>query len=196
MVGMLRKVAILIVTLGLMAAGCATGPAQPGAAELATMQNAAPLPEVYRLGSGDRIRLIVFGEETLSGEFQVDGSGQLAMPLIGTILAEGRSPRELEEIVTASLKDRFLVNPRVSIEVLTFRPFFILGEVNAPGEYPYSSGLTVLNAVATAQGFTVRANTRVAMIRRAGALVEERVAITPSMPVQPGDTIRIIERIF
>lgn len=150
----------------------------------------------YRLGSGDRLRVIVFGEDTLSGEYTVDGSGAVSLPLIGEVTAGGLSLREFQRAVEASLRDGYLNDPRVSAEVMNFRPFYIMGEVRDPGEYPFTSGLTVVNAVATAGGFSYRANTRVVFIKRAGADREVQYPLTVNTPVQPGDTIRIGERFF
>ncbi|MCI5047545.1 MAG: polysaccharide export protein [Aquisalinus sp.] len=150
----------------------------------------------YTLGPGDKLRLIVFGEEDLSGEFLVDGSGIVSLPLVGEISAQGKTVREFQRSVESSLRDGYLNDPRVSAEVLNFRPFYILGEVNSPGTYPYSDSLTVLNAVAVAEGFTYRANQRVVFIRRDGATTEQQYPLTSTTPVRPGDTIRIAERIF
>ena len=150
----------------------------------------------YRLGAGDRLRIIVFEEEALSGEFQVDGSGMVSMPLIGQLRAEGLTTSGFATAVEDSLRGRYLREPRVSAEVLNFRPYYILGEVGRPGTYPYTSGLTVLNAVATAEGFTYRANQRVVYIRRAGEDAESQYPLTSTTLVRPGDTIRIGERIF
>jgi protein involved in polysaccharide export with SLBB domain len=152
--------------------------------------------EDYRLGSGDKLRIIVFDEPSLSGEFLVDGTGAVSLPLIGEIEASGKTVRELQRDIELALKDGYLNDPKVSAEVLNFRPFYILGEVNIPGTYPYTDGLTVLNAVATAGGFTYRANERVVYIRRAGELKEQPYKMTSSTPVRPGDTVRIGERIF
>ncbi|MDX2237309.1 MAG: SLBB domain-containing protein [Hyphomonadaceae bacterium] len=147
--------------------------------------------EGYVLGVGDRVRVIVFGEETLSGEFVVDSTGNIALPLIGQVPAAGRSLRAFEGGVQRALAEGYLNDPRVSAEVLNFRPFYILGEVTRPGEYPYQNGLTVLNAVATAGGFTALANQTIVYIKRAGEEVEARAALTSDTAVQPGDTIRI-----
>ena len=113
----------------------------------------------YKLGSGDKIRVTVFGHEDLSGEFEVDGSGNVSLPLIRNIKAEGSTPRELEQVVADRLSPDYLVNPRVSVEVLNYRPFYIYGEVTKPGSFPYVNGMTVINAVAMAGGFTYRART-------------------------------------
>ncbi|MFZ4121907.1 MAG: polysaccharide biosynthesis/export family protein [Caulobacterales bacterium] len=176
-------------------AACSTLPAASDPPPRTAVTSSVPANS-YSLGAGDRVRVIVFGEEDLSGEFTVDGTGTLSVPLLGPIPAVGTTTRDLEARIVEGLRGRFLANPRVSVEVLTFRPFYILGEVNSPGEYPFADGLTVMNAVATAQGFTYRANQRHVMIRRAGSTTEERVRIDPSTSVRPGDTIRILERFF
>lgn len=150
----------------------------------------------YHLGAGDQIRVIVFGEDNLSGEFVVDGGGAISMPLVGEIQAEGKTIREFQRSVEQALKDGYLNDPRVSAEVMNYRPFFILGEVEASGEYPYSENLTVVNAVAIAGGFRYRANTKVIFIKRAGDFNEVEYPLTSTTPVRPGDTIRIAERLF
>ena len=150
----------------------------------------------YRLGAGDEVRITVYGEEALSGEFVVDGAGALSLPLIGEVHAEGLTLREFRSEVERELSDGYLNDPRVSAEVLNYRPFYILGEVEESGEYPYTDGLTVMNAVATAGGFTYRANTRMVYIKRAGSDDEQAYPLTATTRVQPGDTIRIAKRYF
>lgn len=150
----------------------------------------------YRLGVLDKIRVLVFNEPTLSGEFSVNANGAIAYPLIGDVKAEGRTTTEVSQEIVARLGEGYLRAPQVSIDVLTFRPFFILGEVNKPGEYPYINGLTVLQAVATAEGFTYRANKSMVFIKREGDSVEHQYKITTDTPVAPGDTIRVKERYF
>lgn len=150
----------------------------------------------YHLGAGDKVRIIVFGEDSLTGEFFVSSGGKIAFPLIGDIDARGLTIPELQKAVAAKLADGYLKQPQVSAEVLNYRPFYILGEVMKPGEYPYTSGLTVLNAVATAEGFTYRADTRKVYIKRAAGLGESEQPLTTATPVEPGDTIRIGERFF
>jgi protein involved in polysaccharide export with SLBB domain len=154
------------------------------------------IPE-YHLGANDKIRVITFGEESLTGEFFIGGSGKVSMPLIGELQAAGLSASEFQREVEAALKaGQILRDPHVSVEVLTYRPFYILGEVNKPGEYPYSNGLTVDKAVATANGYTYRANTKRVFIKRADGDQEQEFPLTSTMPVAPGDTIRITERFF
>lgn len=150
----------------------------------------------YKLGSGDKIRLTIYGEPSLSGEFFVSGSGMTSLPLIGDVKASGLTVREFQDAVQKSLSDGYLREPRVSAEVLNFRPFYILGEVTKPGTYPYTSGLTVLNAVATAGGYTYRAEKKQVYIKHDGQTSETKVALDPSTTVAPGDTIRIGERFF
>jgi protein involved in polysaccharide export with SLBB domain len=150
----------------------------------------------YHLGAGDKLRIIVFGEDSLTGEFFVSGEGKIAFPLIGEVDAEGVTIPELQAAIAAKLADGYLKQPKVSAEVLNYRPFYILGEVMKPGEYPYTNGLTVLNAVATASGFTYRADTHKVFIKRAATSAEEQYPLSPATPVLPGDTIRIGERFF
>jgi protein involved in polysaccharide export with SLBB domain len=150
----------------------------------------------YRLGSGDKIRLIVFGEDSLSNVFSVNGDGKVSLPLIGEVQAQGLTVTELQSAIEARLANGYLLNPRATVEVLNFRPFYILGEVNKPGEYPYNDGLTVLNAVAMAGGYTYRANNRKMFLRRANETNEKRLDMDPTLQVGPGDTIRIGERYF
>lgn len=153
--------------------------------------------DVYTLGNGDQLRVTVFGEPDLSGEYFVDGTGLVSLPLVGEIMATGTTVRafqqELEEQLIAK---ELLLAPKVSAEVINFRPYYILGEVGRPGEYPYTDALTVMNAVATAEGFTYRANRRKIFIRAADQSDEQAVRLSPTLRVRPGDTIRIAERIF
>lgn len=157
---------------------------------------AAPAGKEYHLGTGDKVRVIVFGEASLSGEFIVSDTGAISFPLVGAIPATGLTLAQFQEGLRSKLADGYLRDPRVSAEVLNFRPFYILGEVQKPGEYPYTSGLTVMNAVATAGGFSYRANTRSIVVRHANATKDDQVDLTTSTQVAPGDTIRIKERFF
>ena len=183
-------------------------PFPPPAAPVASAPTSATLPPAtdptiatandtdYRLGSGDKVRVTVYGEPDLSGEFFVTGSGLVSLPLVGEVKAAGLKVGEFQEAVQRALSDGYLKEPRVSAEVLGFRPFYILGEVTKPGTYPYTSGLTVLNAVATAGGYTYRADKKQVFIKRDGATTEVKTNLAPSTTVAPGDTIRIGERFF
>lgn len=166
------------------------------AAVMATAQSGGGGEVEYRLGSGDEVRVNVFGEDDLSGQFRIDGSGDMALPLIGVVSARGLTLRELERRIERKLVDGYLVNPKVSIEVLNFRPFYILGEVNRPGSYPYVSGMRIVNAVALAGGYTYRAKEDRLLIIRAGKGESEPSPATPQTAVLPGDIIRVPERFF
>lgn len=151
----------------------------------------------YRLGGGDKLRVTVFNEDDLSGQYEVDGSGIVAFPLIGEVTAAGGSARDLERAIAEKLRDGYLKSPVVSIEVLTYRPFFILGEVKRPGSYPYKSGLTVLNAVALAGGYTYRAkHSRWVLTREKKKDWQEKEISDGTFVVMPGDTILVPERFF
>jgi polysaccharide export outer membrane protein len=156
---------------------------------------AASFGAAYRLGTGDKVRVTVYGEADLSGEFVVDGSGFVRLPLVGQVLAAGRSVHEFEGDVAAKLSEGYLRSPRVSAEVVGYRPFFILGEVNKPGEYPYVNGMNVVTAVALAGGFTYRADEDDVYIRRNGQ-AEVQYSADEKTPVMPGDIIRVTERFF
>lgn len=179
-------------------------PAQDSGWQQKQMETAAaaaaykPSPQAVpgQLAPGDKIKLSIFGEGDLSGEFEIDNTGSLALPLVGEVPAAGLTPRELEKKLTAMLEKGYLVNPRVNIEVLNFRPFFILGEVNKPGSYPYVSDLNVINAVAMAGGYTPRAKTGKVELRRAGSGQKNQAYVGEDTKVYPGDVIRVDERFF
>lgn len=190
----------LAVVMGLWAvflAGCGTAAitsAPPGSEPVEDLPDASDeRSEVqYRLGSGDTLRINVFGEPDLSGDFEVDGTGQISLPLLGQTQAARLTVPEFEQLVEATLVEKsILLEPQVSAEVTNYRPYFILGEVGAPGQYPYSSGLTVMNAVATASGFTYRANQRHIWVTHADGEEEIKYRLSASTRVLPGDTIRI-----
>lgn len=151
---------------------------------------------VYTLGSGDKVRVTVFGEQDLSGEFEISGDGQISLPLIGNLDAGGKSLRELKDSMETALRDGYLKDPKVAIEVMNYRPFYILGEVNEPGSYPYVSGMSVLNAVALGGGFTYRADKEDILIIRGGDESRKPEKATPETVVLPGDIVRVEERFF
>jgi protein involved in polysaccharide export with SLBB domain len=154
------------------------------------------LASAYKLGVSDRLSISVYGEDDLSREYIVSPAGTISMSLIGDIMAKGRTPNEVQAEILRRLSDGFLNKPTVTLSVTGFRNFYILGEVNRPGEFPYESGLTLTQAVAAASGFTYRAAKRYVFIRHEGEAQETKVALTPDMPVLPGDTIRLGERYF
>jgi len=157
---------------------------------------AKPGTSAYRLDTGDKVKVIVYGEDDLSGEFDVDGSGFVRLPLIGQVRAAGLSLKDFESAIEAKLAVGYLVNPKVSVAVSNYRPFTILGEVNKPGEYPYENGMTVLNAVALGGGYTYRADKDEVYIRRKGSSAEIKLPADDRTSVYPGDTVRVDERIF
>jgi polysaccharide biosynthesis/export protein len=156
----------------------------------------AQLDAPYTLASGDRLRIIVFGQDNLSNSYAVDGSGRVSLPLIGPVIAVGSTTAQLERAIEQKLRAGFLREPRVSVEVEQYRPFFILGEVTTAGQYPYVNAMTVQTAVAIAGGFSPRALRTQAEITRQinGRLVTATVPVT--VPVRPGDTVVVRERWF
>lgn len=192
MSGFLRTIFMLLAALAV--AACAGG-AMPSVAQSAAL--ADPDAE-YRLSAGDKVRVIVFGEETLTGDYVITSGGNLTFPLVGNLAATDKTVEQLQVAVAAALNDGYVNNPRISIQVVSFRPFYILGEVNRPGEYPVSTGLTLEQAVASAGGFTYRANTKRAFLKRSSETQERPIAVRGAAPVivRAGDTIRILERRF
>src|SRR5262249_9021469 len=148
-------------------------------------------PVELRLAAGDRIRVTVFGEDRLSGEYQIDNSGTISLPLAGSIKGAGLTKSQLEDAITGHLKAQYLRNPKVSVDVLTYRPFYVLGEVTKPGEYPFRSGLNVLSAIAIAGGATYRANNSKVMIQRSGSSEMTEYPQSPEVLVMPGDVVRV-----
>jgi polysaccharide export outer membrane protein len=163
--------------------------ATPGSSALTPIQD-------YKLGAGDKVRVTVFGEDDLGGEFAVDGSGYIRLPLIGQVRALGLSAQNLEADITSLLKDGYLKAPRVNVEVTSYRPFYIMGEVSRPGQYPYVNGMTVLHAIALAGGYTERARTTDIDIRRNGQSQPERLPVDPTVKVFPDDIITVRQRFF
>jgi polysaccharide biosynthesis/export protein len=154
-----------------------------------------PAPD-YTLDSGDRLRVVVFGQDGLTNAYLVDAAGFIDMPLIGNVMARGATTEELASRIAAKLRNGFIREPHVAVEVVVYRPFFILGEVTAPGQYPYVPRMTAENAVAIAGGFTPRAFRRHLVLDRPvnGHLV--RMSVPPSFPIRPGDMINVQERWF
>jgi polysaccharide biosynthesis/export protein len=157
----------------------------------------ATAPGAYRLGTGDVVRLITVGDDTLTGEFRVNDSGMIALPLLGGVHATGRTPDGLaRQVSDALVKGNLYTAPSVSVEVTAYRPIFVLGEVSKPGQYPYQPGMTVVTAAAVAGGFTYRAIVDYAsVVRTRDNEAIEGKAFRQSF-IQPGDVITIFERKF
>lgn len=181
--------------LGLLLAGCytdygpvevVTNPVSPTGAGLAAL-----------LKPGETIKITVYGEEGLTGQYDIMPGGTVSMPLIGVVRAAGHTPAQFARTVEARYRSKgFLQDPHVNVAVVTFKPFYVLGEATTPGEYPYRSGLTVHSAVAMAGGFTYRASRSAVLIRHVGDDVWREYSLTEPVPIAPGDLIRIPERYF
>ncbi|MDQ8755436.1 polysaccharide biosynthesis/export family protein [Sphingosinicella sp. LHD-64] len=150
----------------------------------------------HRLAPGEKLRITTYGETALTGEYTIGAAGDVAFPLVGTIQAAGKTPQALGQELTAALANGFLLNPSVVVEVLTYRPIYVLGEVNQPGEFPYQPGMTALAAIARAEGFTYRARQASIFLKRAGEAEEREVTLTSDLTIQPGDIVRVAERYF
>jgi polysaccharide export outer membrane protein len=193
--------AALITSLAIFHLGVAFAQAQSTASpEVAAKSppNQAPANQNpdYKLGSGDRVRITIFNQPDLTGEYSVDGSGMLAFPLVGQVHAGGLTANQLEQALVKKLDPEYLRNPSVSVEVLTYRPFYIVGEVRLPGSYAYVSGMTVMNAVALAGGFTYRAREDSFYLTRKEGSKKVQISASPDTPVEPGDLITVRERWF
>jgi len=177
-----------------MAAALLSGCAMPGDYRPELIE-AGP-PDYYALAAGDRLRVLVYGQDSLSNTYAVDGSGRISMPLIGTVPVLGRGPAAVEGEIAARLREGFVRDPRVSVEVEAFRPFFVLGEVAAAGQFPYVEGMTARTAVAIAGGFSPRGYQGGVDLTRVvdGRPVTGRVPLDTLL--RPGDTIMVRERIF
>jgi polysaccharide export outer membrane protein len=150
----------------------------------------------YRLDAGDQLRIIVFGQDDLTNSYVVDQAGIIAMPLIGVVAARGRTTAEVEASIAAGLRNGYLRNPDVSVEVDRYRPFYAMGEVGVAGQYPFVPGMTVQQAIATAGGFTPRANKLSFQVTRSYGGQVETASLILSDPIWPGDTIYVRERHF
>lgn len=189
----LRAFALLVLMSLLAACGRASAPPLP------ISDYAQPGTDVqYTLAPGDKIHVIVFGEDTLTGDYVITSAGNLTFPLVGNIKASDKTVEQLQGALAVALDNGYVNNAKVSIQVVSFRPYYILGEVNRPGEYPVSTGLTIEQAVAAAGGYTYRANPKRVYLKRADQAQEWLVDLTRgrSVIVRAGDTIRIPERHF
>lgn len=175
--------------------GCASAPDATTGTGLGSETSPETLATAYNLDGGDRLRITVFRHVDLSGEFVLDGRGNMALPLIGEVEGGGQTLRELENRIEDAFREGgFLVDPQVGVEVLSYRPFYILGEVNQPGSYAYVSGMTGVTAVAMAGGFTNRARQSNMTMQRGDEQSSQSVGIAST--VLPGDILSIEERFF
>lgn len=172
------------------------GPGTPGSAAPIASQGGGSA--TYVLGAGDRVRITVFGEDRLSGEYTVTSTGEISFPLIGNLRALGLTVADLQKLIRDKLASGYLNDPRVTAESLTVRPYYVLGEVARPGQYQFLDGLTLQQAIATAGGYTYRAKRGKLYVKPSQALDEKTVDMKkqPGTLVTPGDTIRVGERFF
>jgi polysaccharide biosynthesis/export protein len=193
-----RLIVFVLALVALMVAGCVQRSAMPPLTDIVASAPLAMAPEEapYSLDSGDRLRVVVFGQEGLSAIYAVDASGNITMPLIGAVHARGTSPASLSRTIADKLRQGYIREPHVAVEIEAYRPFFILGEVTTPGQYAYVPNMSVENAVAIAGGFTPRAQRRTIVLSRTIDGIPVRGPVPADTPVRPGDTIVVQERWF
>ncbi|MDO9413259.1 MAG: polysaccharide biosynthesis/export family protein [Pseudolabrys sp.] len=150
----------------------------------------------YTLDSGDKLRVVVFGQDGITNSYMVDAGGNINLPLIGTVPARGGTTQQLSRMITAKLKQGFVRDPSVSVEVEAYRPFFILGEVTTPGQYPYVANMTAETAIAIAGGFAPRASKGRVMVTRNAPGQQFNGEVPLNFPLRPGDTVVVKERWF
>lgn len=193
----LRLLYCTLAISGVLFSGCSSGVVDaPTALREGQVAQSADLQTSYVLGSGDQVRLIVYEEAQLSGEFSVDDAGQLSLPLVGAVRARGLTLNQLKESIVERLGDGYLRDPKVGLEILRYRPFYVSGEVSAAGEYPYVVGLSVPQAIATAGGYSRRANKRKVTIIREVDGTRFSYPANQTTRVFPGDVIEVPERFF
>ena len=156
----------------------------------------APYDTPYHLDAGDKLRVVVYGQEGLTNTYSISAGGTITMPLIGAVPARGRTPQGLASDIAARLRNGFIREPSVAVEIESYRPFFILGEVQAPGQYPYVPNMTAESAVAIAGGFSPRARKDRVTITHTDAAGTSRITAPPGTPISPGDTVLVGERWF
>ena len=165
-----------------------------------TPSNLAERPSIgafeYRIGAGDHVKVTTYGEERLTGEFVVNSAGVISFPLLGNVTAAGKTLAEFNAELQRRLGSEFMKNPQVTVEMVNFRPVYILGEVQKPGEFAFGERMSIYALVAKAGGFTYRANQKYAYVRGENETAERAVRLSSATAVQPGDTIRIPERTF
>jgi protein involved in polysaccharide export with SLBB domain len=199
---MFRSRNILCLIFLVVLAGCsaATG-IQPAQYAEASASYAGPAPMrgsdgAYLLGPGDRLRIKIYSDPDMTGEYEINASGAVSLPLVGDVKALGLTTRQLEQAIAARMKGKVATEPHVSVEIATYAPFYIYGEVKKAGEYPYRIGLTVADAIATAGGLTYRADEHKILLRRAGSPSEQVVTLDVPVKIYAGDNIRVAERFF
>jgi protein involved in polysaccharide export with SLBB domain len=185
--------AIVLLGLGALVSACSGNSASPVTeAERKALEAEAAAPP--QLQAGEKIHVTVYGEPTLSGDYQIDPSGFVSLPLAGTVKAAGLTQQEFERALTAKYAGGYLKDPKITVGIAEFRPFYIVGEVEKPGAYPYTGGLTVLSAIAIAGGTTYRANQSKVLIQHVGEDSMREYSMDLPIPILPGDIIQIPRR--
>jgi len=187
--------------IGALRTAFAAAPRAPAAVVVAApVAYVEPMPvrydAAYHLDAGDRLRVVVYGQEGLTNTYAIDAGGSITMPLIGSVPARGRTTAGLAAAISAKLRAGFIRDPSVAVEIEAYRPFFILGEVAAPGQYPYVPNMTVESAVAIAGGFSPRARRDSVTVTHTDAAGTARLVVPPGSPISPGDTVLVSERWF
>ncbi len=176
------------------AAGSGGLPAQSGALSVDALPGVSDATST--LAFGDRIQISVFNQDDLSGAYILDGDGRFSMPLVGSISAAGLTPSELEFLLISKLKPDYLVNPRIFVQVINYRPYYLIGEALGTGAFPYVAGMTYLTAIAISGGYTYRAKQNHVYVIRGNDPEQEEIKLSVEEKVQPGDIIRVAERLF
>jgi protein involved in polysaccharide export with SLBB domain len=181
-----------MLAVAFLLSGCAGSTLSDAERQAAVAAATAPA----KLQPGDKIRIVVFGEDNLNGEYQLDQSGQISLPLAGTVKVQGMTQAELEQELARKFRSQYLKSPKVTVTITTLRPYYIIGEVKSPGQFAYQSGLNVLTALAIAGGPTYRASRNTVEIQRLGETGMHEYPISASVPILPGDVIKVPERYF
>ena len=190
---LLNKISCLFVFVFIIGCSSVGESNKPLVDDLVVLDQQEP---VYTLGSGDLLKITIFNQEDISGEYQVNGKGEVSLPLMGSIKVKGLTLTQVEERLKKQLQPDYLLNPRINLQVMNFRPFYILGEVADPKSYPYVDGMTYLNAVAIAGGYTYRAKKGFVFVIRGNDSERHEIKLGTDQKVLPGDTIRVDERFF
>src|SRR5215467_1812620 len=190
----LRKLLVCSAVLfrSILVSGCSAGTLS----ETETKSLAAAATGPAKLQPGDKITVYVYGEDKLSGEYQLNQSGQISLPLAGTIEAKGLTQSELEQALAKKFRSEYLKQPKVTVTIASLQPYYVMGEVEKPGEFAYKSGLNVLTALAIAGGPTYRASRSTVQIQRRGETSMREYPISASVPILPGDVVKVPERYF
>jgi polysaccharide export outer membrane protein len=194
--GLRAAIVCLLAALALPGCMSTSGPASMQPLAYAPAPMPVAYDSAYRLDAGDKLRIVVYGQEGLTNTYTIDAGGSITMPLIGSVPARGRTPAGLASEITGKLRNGYIRDPSVAVEIDSYRPFFILGEVAAPGQYPYVPNMTVESAVAIAGGFSPRALRDRVTLTHADSSGASRYVVPLGTPLGPGDTVMVGERWF